>query len=242
MKSNNVSVVFGTSVMQRDTAIVLMSAIHDIMYYIVSEGGIDIKNMVVHTRANTVGSMMLGMPGYDSELDYKDHISVINIGVMESDIIEQGINTVYYDNIDKEYNMLFASWMDAKVLVHHKAIIPRMRNHEQESVIVNTEGRYCVMKKAISSSMMLESGSVNAAIVSLLLKDGKGYNGNVGGYYNKRINMLSYLYEAIDNDCDVLNVPAVHDYYLEGHSALLSSDKMVECSKMYTKSNSYSEF
>jgi NADH dehydrogenase/NADH:ubiquinone oxidoreductase subunit G len=197
--------------------------------------------MVLHTRANTVGSMIVGIPGYNSSLEYNYYNSIINIGVLGSEVIEQGIDIVYNSINDISYSVMFTSWLDSSMTSMHDIVMPLVSNHEQDSVVVNTEGRYSTMKKVISGALSSDNGSVNSLMLSSLLSDGDVSVNVLGGYYNKRMYVLDHIYEAIDSECDMSNVPSVHDYYREGHSGASMSAKMIECSVVYTKSNSFSE-
>jgi NADH dehydrogenase (ubiquinone) Fe-S protein 1 len=241
MKAYSISTVVGTSVMQRDSAIVTLSVLRDMIYYIATEGNVVVHHMVLHTRANTVGSMIVGIPGYNSSLEYNYYNSIINIGVLGSEVIEQGIDIVYNSINDISYSVMFTSWLDSSMTSMHDIVMPLVSNHEQDSVVVNTEGRYSTMKKVISGALSSDNGSVNSLMLSSLLSDGDVSVNVLGGYYNKRMYVLDHIYEAIDSECDMSNVPSVHDYYREGHSGASMSAKMIECSVMYTKSNSFSE-
>jgi NADH-quinone oxidoreductase chain G len=241
---NNIGNVVGTSVMSRDTGYIMMCVIRDIAHCM-ADDMTNITHATLHTRSNVVGAIMIGLPGYDSCIDHAIFSTYINIGVMGNELVENGVYNIYTSSLGRfnidDNSIIFSPWVDYLSSIH-SIIVPIVTNHEQSSLMINTDGMFNIMKKVIIGSLSVDNGSVNGLMVSSLLHDGSvDTDISYSGIYGKRINSIEYIYEGIDNDCDSSYVPSVHNYYTDGYGAASISSSISECSEAYVKRSNYIE-
>lgn len=193
--------------------------------------GQKVKN-VLHHRPNSSGAMLSQLPGFQGFKKQKDisQSLVILVGVSKGELKELG-QSLFTEKC--QYLLGLASHGDGR-REQCDAILPLPRFTEYDGVFVDMTGQRNSSNKVVSTPF------------------GENYS-DYG--YNQRSRRSSEFvkYDEISSRTEskdsvevrsgrmtVVNrpmIPAVHDYYLEGHNASRRSETMAKCSQTFTTKN-----